>query len=579
MVMGKRLSGAWGIFSAVFAVAVLCLFVCSCGEEREYPYCGAARITYGTKNGELLSSPPDVELDEIPELSSSELPSDSSDRVVVRDGLWRLTQDLKDLGEAESSDKIRLLISLPMRNVERLDSWLEKVYDPEAEEYLNFISASCITSMHAPRPESIARLAAYFRKYGMKINRISANRLMLLLEGTVEQAEAAFDFEAHRVIRVQRADFAARSDLSVPEWLAADIDAVLGIQDLPDNPQLPEDTYEPVIVPYAGRVSPIQIRKVYGVLDYAEKGMVGQGQSIGIILGSICRESDLQSYFSSLGIERSGSFEWKFTDYPPTSFSLEAAIDIQLSGAIAPGADLIAYVAAGNRDFDLVWATNEAIGEGRVSVITYSFAHQEVIAAWELQEAYSRMAKLGAAQGISFFSASGDSRSVDTPSNSPWVTAVGSTYLTLDDDWERIKEIDAWFGGRGRSELFLKPDWQRSVDPESLRRSTVDLSLHCMANIQSDSFFVFSRGKWSVSGGTSLAAPLLAGMTAVVNQARGEKGRLGWINRTLYTNAELQKTFFDVTESWLPPEEAEKGWDAGTGWGSPDMRAWVDVIP
>ena len=98
-------------------------------------------------------------------------------------------------------------------------------------------------------------------------------------------------------------------------------------------------------------------------------------------------------------------------------------------------------------------------------------------------------------------------------------------------------------------------------------------------NIPSDSFYVFARGEWTISGGTSLAAPLLAGMSAIVNQVRGEKGRLGWINHTLYTNGELQKTFYDITESWLPPEDAVQGWDAGTGWGTPDMRAWVDVIP
>ncbi len=565
----------------VVTLATLFVFILisACAEESDYPACGAAKIIYDKATGELVSGPEEILLDEPPYYDPKRLPKEGNELKNIRDGLWRLDQEVTESSVAEPDDIVRILLSLPLRDEEKLNEWLEKVYDPEADEYLNFVSSSCLTYLHSPQPESIGRVKTYLESYNLSVDRIARNRLLIIASGKVSDIQDAFNFELIRVIRVRRPDFATESELKVPDWIVDDIEGLISIQDMPDNPQLPVDDGLVKFVPYAGRVTPKELNKAYGNQQFIDKGMDGRGQAIGIIVGWIARETDLESYFLSLGIEREGSIKWRFTDFPPPIFSNETTVDIQMVGSTAPGSDLLIYVASDNTDFSLTWATNETVGDNKVSVISYSFSHQEVITSWELQQHQSRAAKLAAAQGITFYAASGDSRNVDTPANSPWVTAVGSSYLIMDDNFERSEEIDAWFGGRGRSALFAKPEWQRKIDPEGMRRATVDLSIHAMADMLQDSLYVFTKGDWLMSGGTSLAAPLLAGMTACVNQARGDKGRLGWINRTIYENEEVQATFIDVTDVWMPPNEATPGWDFGTGWGAPNVDKWPEAIP
>jgi kumamolisin len=85
-------------------------------------------------------------------------------------------------------------------------------------------------------------------------------------------------------------------------------------------------------------------------------------------------------------------------------------------------------------------------------------------------------------------------------------------------------------------------------------------------------------GSPSVGDGTSASAPLWAGLIAVINAARGEN--VGFVNPTLYQIG--SSAFRDIVS---PPGPADNGfngvagypvsvgWDACTGWGSPNGTA------
>lgn len=569
----------------VFVGAVLLAGLLSCEQNTEpeayyHPACGAAKIILDPATGVRTGAPPEAQPEPIPDIRPEDLPDDESVRVEIPDGLWRMHQDVIDEGYTSPDKAVRILISLPMRKREELNQWLERVYNPASEVYLNFISASCFTAEHGPSAESVAIVTAWLKRHGFEIRGVATNRMLLIAAGTVQKVEETFGFKSRRVTRVQRLDFAAKGNLSVPDWLYPHIDTFIAMQSDRTNTEKRDDEREVVNKPYDRGVTPWKLAKTYGVQPLYDQGYDGRGQTIAVVVGWDARRSDIASYFTSYGIERAGDIEWKYVDAIPHLYSGETTIDIQMAGGAAPGADLIVYLGADNTDFSLTWAINEAVGEGRSDLITYSYSHQEVITAWQLQAMQSLAARIAAAQGITFLAASGDSRNVDNPPNSPWVTAVGATFLVIDENGDRVIEQDTTFGGLGRSALFAKPEWQRSVDPASDRRATVDLALHCNPFPDEHALTGYIYGRWLVTGGTSLAAPMLAGYLAVVNQARGEKGQLGFINRTLYTNRELQATFFDVTDGMVASlNRATVGWDFATGWGSPRLDRWVDVIP
>ena len=84
-------------------------------------------------------------------------------------------------------------------------------------------------------------------------------------------------------------------------------------------------------------------------------------------------------------------------------------------------------------------------------------------------------------------------------------------------------------------------------------------------------------GSQFVVGGTSAVAPLWAGLIALFNQSLGTP--VGYLNPVLYQDAESSAALFrDITSGNNGDYKAAKGWDACTGWGSPNGAALLQVL-
>jgi len=99
------------------------------------------------------------------------------------------------------------------------------------------------------------------------------------------------------------------------------------------------------------------------------------------------------------------------------------------------------------------------------------------------------------------------------------------------------------------------------------------------ANADSETGYnVLVDGQWSVIGGTSAVAPLMAGLIALSNQKLGRS--VGFINPKLY--AAKSTVFKDITQgnnntAKVGGYSAKKGWDACSGLGVP-LGAVVGVL-
>lgn len=317
------------------------------------------------------------------------------------------------------------------------------------------------------------------------------------------------------------------------------------------------------------------------------------------------------------------------------SWYIEQALDVEWSHAIAPDAD-ITYVAAANDARGLDQALNHAVDNQLGDVISNSWGMPEHwVSAGEVR-ALNAVFQQAAAQGISVVVASGDDGdnqaawgrlSVGFPDSSPLVTSVGGTSLAI-DRWGRRQFETGWGtneltwknndwvgqmpfgdfiygGGGGVSHLYDQPSYQAGVVPAALstwkgvaRRAEPDIALD--ADPQTGVIFTQSwatpgggsRQVDSWIGGTSLGAPMLAGMVALSNQAW--HGTRGLLNPALYSHAR-GGVFHDITASngklavlrnGLNANDkvitrlrsldhdssltAAPGWDNVTGLGSPD---------
>jgi subtilase family serine protease len=255
----------------------------------------------------------------------------------------------------------------------------------------------------------------------------------------------------------------------------------------------------------------------------------------------------------------------------PSGWYGEQTLDVEAVHAMAPGADIRYYASPSCYDDDFLATLAKVVDEDRASVVSNSWgdAGEQVPAAEVV--AYDQVLLQGAMQGISFLFSSGDSgdelavtglRQPDFPASDPYVTAVGGTADAIGSDgsfefqtgWGTDKfslssDGRTWapagflYGaGGGVSRLFGQPAYQRGVVPARFGggRAVPDVGLDADPNTgmligETQAFPEGDHYDEYRIGGTSLASPLFAGMTALTLQHAG--GRVGFLNPVIYRRA------------------------------------------
>jgi uncharacterized repeat protein (TIGR01451 family) len=196
-----------------------------------------------------------------------------------------------------------------------------------------------------------------------------------------------------------------------------------------------------------------------------------------------------------------------------------------------------------------------------------------------------------AAQGQSFYDAIGDSDAftgpIPFPGESPNITQVGGTTLSTSGplgSWVSEK-VWNWGGGAGTcggvSTTYSIPVWQQGIDMSINQGSTTMRNMPDVA-LTADNIFIIADNGISEpgTGGTSAAAPLWAGFTALANQQAVVAGMppVGFVNPALYTIGKgpiFTSCFHDTVigdNTWAGSPDryfAVPGYDLCTGWGTP----------
>jgi subtilase family serine protease len=244
----------------------------------------------------------------------------------------------------------------------------------------------------------------------------------------------------------------------------------------------------------------------------------------------------------------------------------EEALDIEWAHAMAPAAKIVLVEAASASFADLFKAVDAATS------LVKTAGGGEVSMSWGGSEFSGEAADDShfAGSDVVYFASSGDTGGATIyPSASPDVVAAGGTTLTLSGG--SITGETGWSGsGGGPSKYERVPAFQDSVPAvETLvgqSRGVPDVSFD--ADPQTgvsvyDSTSCEGMSGWMVFGGTSVAAPSLAGLTnSTGTLGYNSLGLLDWI----YGNMDL---FHDVKSGSAGSYKAQLGWDFVTGVGTP----------
>jgi kumamolisin len=275
----------------------------------------------------------------------------------------------------------------------------------------------------------------------------------------------------------------------------------------------------------------------------------------------------------------------------------EVMLDIEVAGSVAPGAKIAVYFAP-NTDSGFLDAINQAVGDkqNNPSVLSISWGGPESTWTSQSLQSYNSALQAASAVGVSVCVAAGDEGStdgvtdglqhVDFPASSPYALACGGTHLiasgnTITDEevWNDLPNNGAT--GGGVSATFPLPTWQAdaNVPPSVNPGKFVGRGVPDVAG-DADPFTGYQMevdGSNIVVGGTSAVAPLWAGLIACFNSMLTNS--VGYVNPTLYEQVAAEAGMFhDITSGNNGDYQAGPGWDACTGWGSPNGAAILQAL-
>ncbi|WP_435178322.1 S53 family peptidase [Actinacidiphila sp. bgisy145] len=191
-----------------------------------------------------------------------------------------------------------------------------------------------------------------------------------------------------------------------------------------------------------------------------------------------------------------------------SGWATETALDLDMVSAACPQCHILLVEADEPTEQDLAQAVDSAAALGATEV-SNSYGGTERNGDAAFAGSYSH-------PGVAVVASSGDSGYgvPSAPAVYPGVVAVGGTSLTPAGNARGWQET-AWSGaGSGCSAWFAKPAWQQDTDCPG--RTVADVS--AVADPQTGLATYNTTGAragWSVVGGTSAAAPLIAGVIAL----------------------------------------------------------------
>jgi kumamolisin len=449
--------------------------------------------------------------------------------------------------------------------------------------------------------EDIDKIKAFAAKHDLLVKELNPAAGTVQLSGNVTSFNKAFGIHLEQYKHPKFKFRSHNGPVYIPEELADVVEAVLGLDNRPQLKPHFQVLEEALVDRRARRAAstsftPAEVAKLYNFPTTTNRAVT---PCIGIIeLGGGYSLDDLKNYFASLGIQEptvtsvsvNGASNQPTGD--PNSADGEVMLDIEVTGAVAPGANIVVYFAP-NTDAGFLNAIKTALHDKRnkPSVLSISWGSAEVNWTQQAMNAMNRAFQDAATLGVTVCSAAGDQGSsdgvqdghvhVDFPASSPYVLACGGTQLlgsnnviTSETVWHESQTSST---GGGVSEVFSLPTWQQSanVPPSANPSGFIGRGVPDVAGDADPKtgYQILVGGNTYVFGGTSAVAPLWAGLIALINQELGHP--IGFINPHLYSAA-IQAALHDITvgnndTSSIPVAyPAKTGWDACTGLGTPD---------
>ena len=526
-------------------------------------------------------------------------------------------------GNLSAATDLQLTLGLPLRNCGALTNLLQQIYDPSSTNYHHYLSPEQFTAQFGPTEADYQAVIDFAQAKGLSVTATHPNRMLLDVSGKASKVEKAFRVTLHTYAHANehRDFYAPDTEPSVPSGLS--IQDISGLDSYrrpypklkfkpASQPSAATSSAAPAVTPHAGSgPGGNYIGNDFRTAYVPGTPLNGSGQTIGLVQFDGYLASDITAYEALAGrtnIPLQNVLLDGFSGVPTgNGGEVEVSLDIEMVISMAPALAKVVVYEGNPFNFHPNNVLNRIATDNSARQISCSWG-------WTggptltTDQIFQQMA----AQGQTFFTASGDgdaypAGTVDspfgfgTPSDSAFLTSVGGTTLTMSGAGVAYASETVWnwgirFGSDGIgssgaiSTYYAIPTWQTNSINATNQGSATQRNMPDVAMTADDVFVIADGGTFYTGvGGTSVAAPLWAGFTALVNQqaTNNNHAPVGFINPAIYTiskGANYAACFHDITtgnNKWSGSPNlfnAVPGYDLCTGLGTPTGTNLINAL-
>jgi kumamolisin len=393
--------------------------------------------------------------------------------------------DRGPLDAREAATSMSVTIALALRNLANAEELQEALYTPGDPRYHQFLTADEFVVRFAPSGADIAKVTAALEKYGLTVEKATATTLRAT--GLPSAMERTFqvtlhDFEISAEDGLVGSRFHAPLGRPIiPAEISSAVSAVVGLDNSPSlrphyKTSSPVTLTLPETAPVSASGDPFDafltvadFATYYDVNPLYDQGLTGAGRTLGILTFAAFTPSDAFAYWAAIGLKvNPNRITIVNIDGGPgapsdASGSIETTLDVEQSGGVAPGTNIIVYQAP-NTLANFVDVFAAAVDQNIADTFSTSWGTWEIFYNSEFTPVTFDGATVGASQAIhqlllrasiqgqTPFASAGDGGAYDVNDDLGCIgpyspSTVGSCSLTLSQDYPASDPLITAAGG------------------------------------------------------------------------------------------------------------------------------------
>ncbi len=347
-------------------------------------------------------------------------PIDSTVRVKIAQSHLQLNgaADLGALNEDQALDRMILVLNMAPEQHHQVATLLDSQQAKGSPNYHHWLTPEQYGQQFGPAAEDVAQISVWLQQQGFTIGKVAKSGMWIEFSGTVGTVNRAFATQMRRYQVNGETHVANATDISIPSVLAPLVKGV-PLHDFFSKPTLIRARERPDITNPAGAhaITPGDFATIYDLAPLYKSSLNGTGQTIAIVGRSDVYLSDVAAFQKIFGLPANVPNIIDNGADPgvvPDGDGAEASLDVEWSGAVAPGAtiDLVASWNTGTTDGVALSATY-IVNENLAQIVNASFSNCETDLGTAGNAFWNNLWQQAAAQGMSVFVASGDFGSTD----------------------------------------------------------------------------------------------------------------------------------------------------------------------